>query len=93
MEFKILTSKRSPFRAKYKIEFFRSSERSNSAVPSREKEISLHENITDAFVDLYDAVEKIENEKTNNGSSVSFAAQIKPAPGPTLGELVHMNVS
>lgn len=69
---------------------FRSSERSNSAILNRGNEISSYDNVTDAFVDLYDAVEKIENDKANNRSA-SFPAQVQSPPGPSLGDLLHMN--
>lgn len=70
----------------------RNSEQSHSAVRNRAVEsISLNENITDAFHDLYDAIEKIEIASLNKSAS-SFAV-MNSAPGPSFGDLRHMNKS
>lgn len=73
---------------------FRSAERSNSAVHNRAIDsVSTDENITDAFVDLYDAIEKIESEKSKNESASSSVAQVKQVTELSLGDLLHMNIS
>lgn len=71
---------------------FRNSEQSDSAIHNRAIEsISLFENITDAFHDLYDAIEKIEFDSVNK--SIPSSTLMKPVPGPSLGDLLHMNIS
>lgn len=71
---------------------FRITDRSDSVVNNRALDsLSLFENITDAFHDLYDAIEKIEFDSLNK--SVSSFAPMGPVPGPSLGDLLHMNIS
>lgn len=70
---------------------FRDGNRSESAVQNRAMEsVSLHEHVTDAFHDLYDAIDKVEANSTNE--SASFFPTFSVA-GSSLGDLLRMNIS
>ena len=71
---------------------FRNAGQSNSADHNRAMEsISLYENLTDTFHDLYDAIEKLDIDSLNKSESSS--APLKSIPGPSLGDLLQLNIS
>lgn len=77
---------------------FRNTDRSDSAVHNRALEsISSHENLSDAFHDLYNAIEKLETVSLNKSSLISSSLSSfvpkKLIPSPTLGDLLHMNIT
>lgn len=64
--------------------------RSQSIANSRAiKNVIRHENLTDAYHDLYYAIEKVENISTISASTV----QKLMTSNPSLGNLLHMNIS
>lgn len=67
------------------MECFRNAESVDSAVNNRALDSgSPYENVTDAFHDLYDAIDKLETD--------SSAAKVLVS-GPSLGDLLQINIT